>query len=167
MMATKPDLVITMPSDHEIVHTRVFDAPRRLVFAALTRPDLLARWYGPQGWTLVSCEIDFRVGGQWRFVTRKPDGREIVQYGVYTEISPPERFANTEHWIDWDVGEVVATTELAEQNGRTTLTHTTRYPSQQVRDKLIAAGADRGAREHYQKLEAFLEIAIAEPLASS
>ncbi len=156
MMTANRDLVITMPADREIVHTRVFNAPREKVFAALTRPELVAQWYGPQGWTLVSCEIDFRVGGAWRFVTRQPDGREIVQYGVYTEVVPPERFANTEHWLDWDVGEVVVTTELDERASRTTLTHTTRFPSKKVRDKLIAAGADRGAAEHYLKLEAFL-----------
>lgn len=150
------DLHVTLRGDLEIVHTRVFDASRPAVFAALTRPELLRRWYGPQGWTLVVCEIDLRVGGAWRFVTRTPDGREIVQYGSYTEIVAPERFVRTERWIDWDVGEVVVITELAERAGQTTLTHTTRYPSQDVRDKLVAAGANRGAREHYAKLAAFL-----------
>ncbi|HKQ71351.1 MAG TPA: SRPBCC domain-containing protein [Polyangiaceae bacterium] len=162
-MTSGEDLRITLPSDHEIVHERFFRAPRRLVFAAISRADLLARWYGPPGWTLVACESDFRIGGAWRFVTRKPNGREIVQSGVYTEIIPPERFVKTEHWIDWDVGEVLVTTELAEHDGRTKMTVTSRFPSKQVRDQLVASGANRGVREHYEKLQAFLEVLGGEP----
>lgn len=158
------DLQVTTPDECEIVHERVFDAPRRLVFAALTRPELLARWYGPPGWSLVACEIDFRVGGAWRIVTRKPNGREIVQQGVFTDIRAPERFAKTEHWIDWDVGEVVVTSVLTEHQDQTTLIVTTRFPSQEVRDQLLEAGANRDARVHYEQLEAFLGTALAEQL---
>jgi uncharacterized protein YndB with AHSA1/START domain len=150
------ELHVTMPSEREVRHTRAFAAPPRVVFAALTRPDLLARWYGPTGWTLVVCEIDLCVGGAWRFVTRKPDGREIVQFGVYREIVPDRRLVKTEHWADWDVGEVLVTTELEDRDGTTTLTLTTRYPSREIRDELLAAGADRHAREHYDKLEALI-----------
>lgn len=74
-------LDITLPSDRELVATRSFDAPRELVFEAWTSPGLLRRWYGPRGWSLVVCEIDLRVGGAWRFVSRKPDGREVGQRG--------------------------------------------------------------------------------------
>jgi len=154
------ELVVTLPSDHEVRHGRRFSAPRELVFAALTRPEVLARWYGPQGWKLVSCEVDLRAGGAWVYVTRQPSGREITQYGVYLEIVEPERLVYTEHWLDWDVGEVVVTTELSEPaKGETLLTLTSRFPSKQVRDQLLAAGADRGAREHYDKLEEFLSTA--------
>lgn len=156
-MTVKSELQVAILGDREIVHTRVFNAQRQLVFAALTEPDLLRRWYGPQGWTLVVCEMDFRVGGAWRFVTRKPDGREIVQFGVFTEIAPPERFSKTEHWIDWDVGEVAVTNQLVEREGQTTLTSTTRYPSRKVREELMAAGANRDAGQHYDQLEAVLD----------
>jgi uncharacterized protein YndB with AHSA1/START domain len=149
-------LHVALVGDREIVHTRLFPAPRPLVFAALTQPDLLRRWYAPPGWTCVSCEVDLRVGGAWRFVTRKPNGREIVQFGVFTEIVAPERFAKTEHWIDWEVGEVVVTNALVEQDACTTLTSTTRYPSAQVRDELMAAGAARHTGQHYDQLEALL-----------
>jgi uncharacterized protein YndB with AHSA1/START domain len=164
-MTPEKSLQVALRGDCELVHTRVFAASHQLVFAALTQPDLLRRWYGPEGWALVACDVDFRVGGQWRFVTRQPNGREIVQYGVFTEIVPPLRFSKTERWLDWDPGEVVVTNELTERDGLTTLTSTTRYPSAQVRDQLIAAGADRGASEHYDKLAAVLRATSAQPPA--
>ena len=84
-------LTITTPTDRELVVTRVFDAPRALVFAAFTTPELLKRWYGPDGWSMVICEIDLRTGGAWRFVSRRPNGKEVGQHGIYREIVAPER----------------------------------------------------------------------------
>ena len=75
-------LTITTPTDREVVLTRVFDAPANLVFAALTQPAWLQRWYGPAGWSLVVCEIDLKVGGAWHFVVQRPDGKKIGQLGV-------------------------------------------------------------------------------------
>ena len=89
-------LTVTTPTDRDIVLSRAFDAPRHLVFDALTRPELLTRWYGARGWNLVVCEVDLRVGGAWRFVSRGPDGAEMGQGGVYQVIRPPERLAYTE-----------------------------------------------------------------------
>ena len=155
-MNDEADLTISMPDDRTIVHTRVFAAPRARVFAALTEPDLLRRWYGPPGWSLVGCESDLRAGGRWRFTTRKPDGREIVQQGTYVEVAPPARLVKTERWADWDAGEVHVTTDLEEADGRTTLTVTTLFPSRAVRDELLARGASAHARAHYEKLAAVL-----------
>jgi uncharacterized protein YndB with AHSA1/START domain len=149
-------LKVTTPSDREVVMTRVFNAPRKLVFDALTRPDLLKRWYGPVGWSLVVCEIDLRVGGGWRFVTRRPDGKQIGQRGVYREIVPPERLVNTESWEDWNPGEVLVKTVLVEQDGRTTFTSTLLFPSPQVRDALLKSGMADGAAETYDKLAEYL-----------
>jgi uncharacterized protein YndB with AHSA1/START domain len=70
-------LKVTTPTDREIVMTRVFDAPRRLVFDAFSKPELLKRWFGPRGWSLVVCEVDLKVGGGFRFVLRGPDGKEM------------------------------------------------------------------------------------------
>lgn len=146
-------LKVTMPSDREVALTRLFEAPRELVFDALTKPDLLKRWYGPPGWSLIVCEIDLRVGGAWRFVTRQPQGKEIGQRGVYREIVRPERLVNTESWEDWDVGEVLVTAVLTERDGRTALTNTMLFPTQEVRDALLQSGMTRGAAETYDKLE--------------
>ena len=152
----KGSVTLTTPNDRELVLTRVFDAPRELVFEALTTPALLKRWYGPAGWTLEVCEIDLRVGGAWRYVTRKPDGKAVGQRGVYREIVPGERLVHTESWEDWDAGEMLVTTVLTEQDGRTTFTSTTRVPSQEVRDTLIQSGMADQAGAVYDQLAQLL-----------
>src|SRR6266850_1197896 len=116
-------LKVTTPSDREIVLTRVFDAPRRLVFDAFSKPELLKRWFGPRGWSLVVCEVDMKVGGGFRFVMRGPDGKEMGMRGVYREIVPPERSVHMESYDDYP-GESQVTTVLVEQGGKTTLTAT-------------------------------------------
>ena len=92
-------LKVTTPTDREIVLTRVFDAPRRPVFDAFSKPELLKRWFGPRGWSLVVCEVELKVGGGFRFVLRGPDGREMGMRGVYREIVPPERSVHIESTI--------------------------------------------------------------------
>src|SRR4029077_5763186 len=94
-------LEVTTPTESEIVLTRVFDAPRSLVFDAFTRPELLRRWFGPRGWSLVVCEVDLRVGGTWRFVLRGPDGKDMGMRGVYREIVAPDRSVHTESFDDY------------------------------------------------------------------
>src|SRR5258708_29204146 len=89
---------MTLPSDREILIERVFNAPRRLVFEALTTPEHVARWYGPRAMTLTSCEIDLRVGGAWRYVLRDPAGNDFAFSGEYKEIVPPERLASTANY---------------------------------------------------------------------
>jgi uncharacterized protein YndB with AHSA1/START domain len=155
-------LDVSTPGDRELVLSRVFDAPRALVFEALTTPDLLRRWYGPAGWSLEVCEIDLRVGGAWRYVVRKPDGKAVGQRGVFREIVPGERVVNTERWEDWDAGEVLVTTVLTERDGRTTFTATTRFPSLEVRDTLLQAGMADQAGQVYEQLAALL-AALARP----
>jgi len=155
-MKSTDALQVTTPKERELVMTRVFDAPRNLVFDALTKPELLQRWYGPVGWSLVVCEIDLRVGGTWRFVSRRPDGKEVGQRGVYREILRPERLVNTESWEDWSPGELLVTTVLVEHGGKTTFTNTLLFPSQEVRDTLIKSGMTSGAAEAYDKLAEYL-----------
>lgn len=157
-------LKVTTPTDQEIVLTRVFNAPRRMVFDAFTKPELLKRWFGPRGWALSVCEIDLRVGGTSRFVLRGPDGREMGMRGVYREITPPERSVHMESFDDYP-GESQVTTVLTEEGGRTTLTATIRYPSQAIRDIVISTGMEHGAAESYDKLAELL--ASAEPVHSS
>ncbi|QOY86766.1 SRPBCC family protein [Paludibaculum fermentans] len=149
-------LTVTTPTEREIVLTRVFHAPRRMVFDAFTKPELLKRWFGPRGWKLVVCEIDLRVGGTFRFVLRGPDGRDMGMRGVYREITPPERSVHMESFDDYP-GESQVTTVLVEQGGRTTMTATVLYPSREVRDIVISTGMEHGAAESYDKLAELLE----------
>jgi uncharacterized protein YndB with AHSA1/START domain len=151
-------LKVTTPTDREIVLTRIFDAPRRLVFQAFTKPELLKRWFGPRGWSLVLCEIDLKVGGTFRFVLRGPDGKEMGMRGVYREIVPPERSVHMESFDDYP-GESQVTAVFTEQGGKTTLTATVLYPSQEVRDAVIKSGMEHGAAESYDRLAELLESA--------
>jgi len=148
-------LKVTTPSDREIVLTRVFDAPRRLVWDAFTKPELLKRWFGPRGWSLVVCEVELKVGGGFRFVLRGPDGRDMGMRGVYREIVPPDRSVHMESFDDFP-GESEVTTVLVEQGGKTTFTATVLYPSQEVRDAVIKSGMEHGAAECYDKLAELL-----------
>jgi len=111
-------LIVTTPSDREIVLTRVFQAPRHLVFEALTRPEHVPQWYGPRGWTLPVCEMDLRAGGAWRYVMQSPDGRKVGMRGVYREIVAPRRLVSTESFDDYP-GESLNTLTLTEENGKT------------------------------------------------
>src|SRR5260370_14423207 len=125
---------VTTPSDLEIAMTRVFNAPRRLVFDALTKPELVKRWLlGPAGWSMPVCEIDLRVGGAYRYVWRNDTkGKEMGSGGVFREIVPPERIVCTELFDEaWYAGEAIVTNVLVEQVGQTTLTVTSRFASRQ------------------------------------
>jgi len=155
---TTSTLKVTTPTDREIVLTRVFDAPRKLVFEALTKPELLKRWFlGPPGWTLAVCEIDLRVGGAYRYVWRGGKG-EMGMGGIFREITPPERYVATEAFDQaWYPGnDAVATTVLTEQRGKTTLTLTVLYESKEARDVVLKSPMEDGVAAAYDRLAEFL-----------
>ena len=152
------DITVTIetPTDREVIVTRTFDAPRSLVFEALTSPELVKRWYGPPGAVEV-CESDRRPGGGWRITSKLPNGKLVGQYGVYREVSPPDRFVRTERWDDWDPGETLVTTELAEKNGKTTMTARMVFPTQEVRDVVLKGGlTPKGTSAFYDRLAELL-----------
>ena len=141
-------------SDNEIVLTRLFDAPRHLVFEAMTKPEHIRRWWGNlgEGYSVPVCEVDLRVGGAWRFVNRHPKG-EAEFYGVYREIAPPDRLVFTEIFEPFPDAESVVTSELTDENGKTRLTVTVEYPSLEVRDMVRQTGMERGAAISYDRLD--------------
>ena len=145
---------VTTPSDHEIRMTRLFDAPRHLVFDAMTKPEHVRRWWGclGDGYSVPVCEIDLRPGGSWRFVNRHPKG-EAAFHGEYREITPPSRLVFTEIFEDFPDTVSVVTTEFADENGKTRMTATVQYPSKDVRDMVIASGMSTGAGISYDRLE--------------
>jgi len=151
-------VTIATPSEREAVVTREFNAPAGLVFDALTKPDLIKRWYGPPG-AIDVCESDARPGGSWRFVSRMR-GKVITQYGVYREVDAPNSFVRTERWEDWDPGETVVTTRLTEIAGKTTMTSSMVFPTKEVRDVVLKGGlTPKGTSEFYERLDALLRNA--------
>jgi len=157
-------LKVTTPTDREIAMTRVFDAPRNLVFEAYTKPELLKRWLGVHGgWSWAVCEIDLRVGGAYRFVWRGPDGTEMGMGGVYREVAAPERIVATEKFDQsWYPGDAVSTTVIIEQGGRTTLTITVRYQSQEARDAVLKSPMEKGMAAGFDKLAELLASTLAQ-----
>jgi len=152
-------LQIKAHGDREIVMTRVFDAPRKLVFDAFTKPELLKQWLlGPPGWSMPVCEIDLRIGGRYRYVWRRDtDGTEMGCGGVYREIVPPERLVHTEQFDNpWYPGESLITTVLDEQQGKTTLTATMLYESRDARDGILKSGMESGVAASYDRLAELL-----------
>jgi uncharacterized protein YndB with AHSA1/START domain len=152
-------LQIRANGDREIVMTRVFDAPRKLVFDAFTKPELLKQWLlGPPGWSMPVCEIDLRIGGRYRYVWRRDtDGTEMGCGGVYREIVPPERLVHTEQFDNpWYPGESLITTVLDEQQGKTTLTATMLYESRDARDGILKSGMESGVAASYDRLAELL-----------
>jgi len=153
-MADSPIFQVTTPGEREIVVTRVLDAPRRLVFDALTKPELLKRWMeGPQGWSLAVCEMDLKAGGRFRYVWRRADGGDMGMGGVMLEVVPPERLVHKEVFDeDWTGGETIVTTTFVEKAGKTILTITVLYSSREARDGALKTGMTEGMKAGYDKL---------------
>jgi uncharacterized protein YndB with AHSA1/START domain len=145
---------VTTPSDREIRITRLFDAPRELVWEAMSKPEHIKQWWGclGEGYSVPVCEVDLRPGGRWKFANRHPKG-EAVFYGEYREITPPERVVYTEIFADFPDTESVVTATLTEENGKTRLTVSAEYPSLEVRDIVISTGMEKGAAISYDRLE--------------
>ncbi len=155
--ANKNSFEVTTPSDMEVRMTRLFDAPRKLVFEAMTKPEHVKQWWGRlgEGYSVPVCEIDLRRGGKWRFVNRHPGG-EAVFYGEYQEITPPSRLVFTEIFEPFPDAVSVVTTVFTDEGGKTRMTATVRYPSKEVRDMVLGTGMANGAAISYDRLEDLL-----------
>ena len=152
--ANSDSFKVTTVSDTEIQFTRLFDAPRHLVFEAMTKPEHVRKWWGclGDGYSVPVCEIDLRVGGTWRFVNKHPKG-EAAFHGEYLEIVPPGRLSFTEIFEDFPDSVSVVTTDLSDEGGRTRMSVTARYESQAVRDMVMGTGMEKGAAISYDRLE--------------
>ena len=149
---------VTTPSDREIAMTRVFNAPRRLVFDAWTKPELLRRWLGVrEGWTMVLCEIDLKVGGAYRYVWRGPKEEKLGLGGKFREIAAPDRLVSTEAFEEsWYSGEAIDTLILSEKDGQTTATLTMLLESKEARDMAMKSGMETGVAQSYDVLDTVL-----------
>ena len=149
-------LEVATPTDREIVLKRVFNAPRRLVFEAYTKPEYLKRWLlGPPGWEMVVCDVVTKVGDRYRYEWRNAEGTQFGLGGVCREFARPERIVCTE-LMDGYPNESLVTTVLVEQSGKTTLITTCLYESREVRDMVIKSGMETGVEASYNRLEELL-----------
>lgn len=159
--ATGPRTVkVTPTGDREIVITRVLDAPRRLVYETMTKPEYLRRWLiGPPGWKMDVCENDMRVGGTFRHAWSAEGGGSLAMHGTYREIVPNEKIVRTEKFdmgCPDQAGEQLATMRLTESGGRTTVTIHVLFPSKEARDGLLQSGMEQGMNASYALLEEVL-----------
>ncbi|RHX84249.1 SRPBCC family protein [Leptospira stimsonii] len=152
------NLKLVPKDDLEIVMTREFNAPRKMVFETITKPKYVRRWLlGPPGWSMDVCEIDFKVGGKYRYFWKHEDGRTMGMGGVYKEIQRPERIVHTEVFDEaWYAGESWITTVFTEKDGRTFMTATMKYESVQARDSVIHSPMEGGVSSSYERLDEIL-----------
>jgi uncharacterized protein YndB with AHSA1/START domain len=164
-------LKVAIPTETTIVFTRIFNAPRPLVWDAMTKPDLLPRWmFCPPGWSWAACEMDVRVAGKFRWAWNGPDGQLALSiWGVYREVNPPSRIVHTER-MEMGPGagpcgpeggspepwELLATLELTEKGGITTMEMTLSFDSKQARDGALASGMEQGMEAGYKAMDAYL-----------
>lgn len=150
------DLALEFPSDTEMLITRTFRAPRQLVWNAMTKPEHVRNWYGPRNTRLTSCEIDFRVGGRWRYVMRTPDGASVAFSGEFLVIQPPERIVQTWRFEPYADAESVETVTLQARGDSTLMTTHVRHKTKEHRDGHLNAGMEPGMRETFQRLDDLL-----------
>jgi uncharacterized protein YndB with AHSA1/START domain len=155
--AAKNATTVDRKSDRELVITRTFNAPARLVFEAWTKPELLKRWWIPQscGASFVSCEADVRTGGSYRFVFSHPAAEQpMAFFGKYTEVIPNARLV----WTNDEGGEAgpVTTVTFSEKDGRTVVVMSDLHPSKESLDAAIESGSTSGFSETFDQLDEFL-----------
>ena len=154
--ASKYEMTITVLSDTEIQITREFDAPREIVFKAMTDPALLAKWWGPRRYKTVVDQLDVRPGGKWRMRNVGADGGEHAFRGEFREVTPPERIIWTFEYEPVAGHISVETMTLTERDGRTLLVAHDRFASKEDRDGMLQSGMESGARETYERLDEVL-----------
>ena len=151
--------VVTLPSDHQILITRLFDAPAELVFEAWTTPELVKRWWAGDRGVVTEALIDLRIGGRWRWVMTANGGFEVAFSGEYREIDRPHRLVRTEVFELFPDAEAIGTLTFEESNGVTTLKILADYPSQDHRDGAIASGMESGLQTSLDELEELMRQA--------
>ena len=159
-MIANPTMKVTTPSDTELVVTREFNAPRKMVWDAMTKPEHVKRWMsGPPGWELAVFEDSYEAGGQFRYVWNQNGVPAMTMSGVNKEVVAPERCVRTERFefgCAPQAGEQHATLELVEKSGKTFMTLTLKYPSKEARDGAVASGMEQGMAMGYNRLDDIL-----------
>jgi uncharacterized protein YndB with AHSA1/START domain len=156
-MTASRSATVTLPKDEQILITREFDAPKHLVYKAWTTPELVKRWWHAKRGEMTVAEIDFRVGGNWRYAMVADGGVEVAFHGEYREIVPNERIVSTEIFegapVDYPEQATVNTATFSEADGRTTLTILIEAPTKEIRDAIIESGMEDGLQDALDLLE--------------
>jgi uncharacterized protein YndB with AHSA1/START domain len=145
--------VVTLPEDKQILITREFDAAKEFVYKAYTTPELVRQWWHANRGEVTVCDIDLRVGGQWRYVMEAPGFGEVAFHGEYKEIVPNERLVSTEVYEPFPDAEAIDTLTLTEENGRTTLTLLVEHQEKAHRDAHVESGMEDGLQDALDLLE--------------
>ncbi|MBB6173120.1 uncharacterized protein YndB with AHSA1/START domain [Nocardiopsis mwathae] len=161
-MTDKPDPtdrteLIVEPGRHDIVVTRVFDAPREVVYAAFTDPELVPKWWGPYDHTTVATRAEVRPGGQWRYISRDPEGNEYAFKGVYHDLVAPESVVSTFEFEGAPGHVELDTATFEEIDGKTRYTSVSVFQSIEDRDAMVASGMESGLRDTLNRFAALVE----------
>ncbi|HEY7076064.1 MAG TPA: SRPBCC family protein [Solirubrobacteraceae bacterium] len=151
--ATSGTAKVTLPADDQILIEREFAAPAHLVWRAVTEPDLVRRWWHANRAEVTECEIDLRVGGQWRYAGRTPGGEEFAFYGEFLEIVPHEKIVQTETFAPFPDDASTNTMTLTERDGTTLLRTLVQHQTAQARDMHINSGMEGGMQDAFDLLE--------------
>lgn len=157
MTSSENATTFTKPSEREVGMSRVFDAPRELVFEAYTDPKHIPHWWGPRGYTTIVDQMDVRPGGRWRYINRAPDGAEYAFNGEYREIVPPARLVSTFEFEGMPGHISIDTATFDEVDGKTLVTVTSLFQSAEDRDGMLESGMESGATESWDRLAELLE----------
>ena len=153
---------VARTGEREMVVSRVFDAPRDLVWKAWTDPEALKQWWGPRAWPTTYCTIDLRVGGAWHYRMTGPDGAESWGKGIYQEITPPERlvyidvFSDAEGNTNESMPTLEVTVEFHDRDGKTEVVSTSQTATKEQLDALLGMGVVEGVSETWDRLEEYL-----------
>ncbi len=147
---------VTKPTDRTIRIEREFDAPRDLVFATFTDPDLVPEWWGPRGTTAEVVEMDVRTGGDYRIISHNSDGSQTAFRGTYREVTPPERVVQTFEWEGMPGYVSLETAEFEDLGDRTKVTTVTVFWTPEERDGMLGSGMEGGMNETFQRLDEVL-----------
>lgn len=155
----KHPVSVTLPSEREVLITRVFDAPRARVFKAHVDAKAMQEWWGPRDYVTMVDRWEVRPGGAWRIVQRASDGKEHAFHGEFLEIRPPERLSWTFEY-EGTPGHVVTETVMFQERpgGRTRLTVRAVYTNREDRDAMLASGMEWGMRQSYQRMDELLRM---------
>ena len=153
MATSSGTATVTLPTDEQILITREFDAPRELVYKAYTTPELVRRWWHAKRGEVTVCEIDLRVGGEWRYVMVAHGDMEVAFHGEYREIVPNERLVSTEVFEGFPDAESLNTLTLSESDGRTKLEILVQHEKKEHRDAHIDSGMEAGLQDALDLLE--------------